>query len=575
MSAEMNGALAALREWLDSPLVDGETKRELLAVRNDEREVYDRFYRRLSFGTGGLRGVLGAGTNRMNAYTVRQATQGLANYILKEGGEARGVAIAYDSRLFSAEFAREAALCLNANGIKTYRFESLRPTPELSFAVRECGCIAGIVITASHNPREYNGYKVYWEDGGQITPPHDKNIMAEVAKVGIFDAKTMPEHEARALGLYHVLGEEIDDRFMAAVMRESVHPEVVREMAEELTIVYTPLNGTGNVPVRRILRELGFKKVYTVAEQAAPDGNFPTTARPNPEEPEAFALALALAREKRADLVLATDPDADRLGVYARDAVSGEYKSFTGNMSGVLILEYLLREKKKLGTLPADAFAAETIVTTDMAKAVAAEYGVRLFETLTGFKYIGEQIRLFEESGAGEFVFGLEESYGCLAGTYARDKDSIVAVMLLAEIAAFYKQQGKTLIDAMEELYRKYGYYREGMSSLTRKGADGAEEIRQRMEAMRSNPPETLAGVRVLAVRDYLAGTVRDLTTGEVRPTGLPKSNVLYYELEGGAWCCARPSGTEPKIKFYEGVVGKDPGDAERRLRELAAALAV
>jgi phosphoglucomutase len=346
-------------------------------------------------------------------------------------------------------------------------------------------------------------------------------------------------------------------------------------MAEELTIVYTPLNGTGNVPVRRILRELGFKKVYTVAEQAAPDGNFPTTARPNPEEPEAFALALALAREKRADLVLATDPDADRLGVYARDAVSGEYKSFTGNMSGVLILEYLLREKKKLGTLPADAFAAETIVTTDMAKAVAAEYGVRLFETLTGFKYIGEQIRLSEESGAGEFVFGLEESYGCLAGTYARDKDSIVAVMLLAEIAAFYKQQGKTLVDAMEELYRKYGYYREGMSSLTRKGADGAEEIRQRMEAMRSNPPETLAGVRVLAVRDYLAGTVRDLTTGEVRPTGLPKSNVLYYELEGGAWCCARPSGTEPKIKFYEGVVGKDAGDAERRLRELAAALAV
>ena len=432
--------------WCTDEYFDASVREELKAISGDEREIEDRFYRQLEFGTGGLRGVIGAGTNRMNIYTVRKATQGLANYIVSQGGQEKGVAIAYDSRRMSPEFARETALCLNANGIRTYLFESLRPTPELSFAVRELGCIAGIVITASHNPREYNGYKVYWEDGAQITPPHDRNILDEVAKVTEFSqVKTMEEDEARVCGLFQVIGTAFDDLYLKMLKEQSIHPEIIKEAAQEMKIVYTPLHGTGNIPVRRILKELGFAKVYVVEEQKAPDGNFPTVAYPNPEDEKAWELAIRLAKRIDADIVLATDPDADRLGVYAKDADTGEYVSFTGNMSGMLIAEYILRERKKTDTMPENPALVETIVTTDMAKAIAADYHTALIEVLTGFKYIGEQIRLFEEQKSFNYVFGLEESYGCLAGTYARDKDACVAVMLLCEAAAYYKSKNMTL----------------------------------------------------------------------------------------------------------------------------------
>ena len=556
--------------WCTDPYFDEGTRAELLAIQGDKPEIEDRFYRQLEFGTGGLRGVIGAGTNRMNIYTVRQATQGLANYILSLGGQEKGVAIAYDSRIMSEEFAGEAALCLNANGIRTYIFDSLRPTPELSFAVRELGCIAGIVITASHNPREYNGYKVYWEDGGQITPPHDKQILAEVAKVTSFDqVKTMEKDAAVIAGLYQIIGSEMDDRYMEELKKQSIHPEIIREMAGDIRIVYTPLNGTGNLPVRRVLKELGFTKVYVVGEQELPDGNFPTVAYPNPESPEAFELALKLAKEVDADIVLATDPDADRLGVYCKDTESGEYVSFTGNMSGVLMAEYILRERTSMGTMPERPALLETIVTTDMAKAVAEAYGVKLIEVLTGFKYIGEQIRFFEEQNTYGYVFGLEESYGCLAGTYARDKDACVAVMLLCEVASWCKKQGKTLWDEMLEMYEKYGYYREGLETKKLGGVDGAAQIESLMLRARQNPPKRLGGYDVLAVRDYKADTRRDMQTKEVTATGLPTSNVLYYELSDGAWCCMRPSGTEPKIKYYFGVKGESLADADAKLAVL------
>ena len=558
------------RIWCESPCIDADTKAELNKIKDDPAEIEDRFYRQLKFGTGGLRGVIGAGTNRMNIYTVRQATQGLANYILKQDGAEKGVAIAFDSRILSPEFAREAALCLNANGIRTYRFETLRPTPELSFAVRKLHCIAGIVITASHNPREYNGYKVYWEDGAQITPPHDRNIMDEVAKVTSFEqVKTMDLNQAAGMGLYGTIGSEIDDAYIAAVKEQSIHPEIIRKVQKDIKIVYTPLHGTGNLPVRRILRELGFENVTVVPEQELPDGKFPTVAYPNPEDAKAWTLALALAEKTDADLVLATDPDADRLGVYAKDKKTGKYISFTGNMSGMLIAEYILRERTKMKSLPENPALVETIVTTDMAKAVAANYHVRLIEVLTGFKYIGEQIRLFEQNHTNSYVFGLEESYGCLAGTYARDKDACVAVMLLCELAAFYRDHGKTLVDAMDDMYQKYGYYREGMSFITMKGMEGAKKIQEKMEEMRIHPKTVLGGSRVEAVRDYAADIRKDLLTGEETPTGLPKSNVLYYELDGNAWCCARPSGTEPKIKFYCGVKGDSQEDAEKKLKLL------
>lgn len=557
-------------KWCTDPYFDEETREELKKISSDEEEIKDRFYRQLEFGTGGLRGVIGAGTNRMNRYTVRQATQGLANYILSQNGQDKGVAIAHDSQIMSPEFAREAALCLNANGIKTWLFESLRPTPELSFAVRQLSCMAGIVITASHNPREYNGYKVYWEDGAQITSPHDKNILAEVAKITDFaQVKTMEEDDARAKKLFHIIGTEFDDLYLAELKKQSIHPELIKEVAKDMKIVYTPLHGTGNIPVRRVLLELGFEKVYVVEEQKQPDGNFPTVAYPNPEDEKAWTLALELAKKVDADIILATDPDADRLGVYSKDTKTGEYISFTGNMSGMLIAEYILREKTKMGTMPENPALVETIVTTDMAKAIAADYNTALIEVLTGFKYIGEQIKLFEQNNSYHYVFGLEESYGCLDGTYARDKDACVAVMMLCEVAAYYKLQGKTVWDAMVDMYEKYGYYKEGLATLTLKGMDGAKQIQEMMEKQRKNPPKSLGGFDVLAFRDYKKDERIDMVTGKVTSTGLPSSNVLYYEMSDNAWCCVRPSGTEPKIKFYFGVKGSSLEDAQIKLENL------
>lgn len=560
--------------WCTNSYFDEKTKMELKELDGNETEIEDRFYKDLSFGTGGLRGVIGAGTNRMNIYTVRKASQGLANFILKENGQSKGVAIAYDSRHMSPEFADEAALCMAANGIKAYVFESLRPTPELSFALRELGCIAGIVITASHNPPEYNGYKVYWEDGAQITYPKDMEIITEVNKVTDYSmVKTMLKEDAVNTGLYQVIGAEIDDKYIAELKKLIIHPEIIQKVAEDITIVYTPLHGTGNLPVRRVLKELGFKKVYVVPEQEMPDGRFPTVSYPNPEDPKAFSLALELAKKVDADIVLATDPDADRLGVYAKDSKTGQYMSFTGNMSGMIIAEYILARKKENGTLPANGALVKTIVTTNMADVIAEKYQIKLIEVLTGFKYIGEQIKFFEQQNSYEYLFGMEESYGCLVGTHARDKDACVAVMALCEAAAYCKAQGKTLWDQMIELYEEYGYFSEGLESVTLKGIDGNQKIQQMMENMRKNPPTEIAGLSVLEVRDYENNTVQHIRTGEVTETGLPKSNVLYYNLENNSWCCARPSGTEPKIKFYMGVKGKSLQDSTAKLEELKNAL--
>lgn len=560
--------------WCENEYFDEDTRKELKCIANDEKEIEDRFYRDLEFGTGGLRGVIGAGTNRMNVYTVRKATQGLANFIIAENGQDKGVAIAFDSRNMSPEFSREAALCLNANGIKTYRFDTLRPTPELSFALRELGCIAGIVITASHNPPEYNGYKVYWEDGAQITAPKDKQIIAEVNKVTDYAmVKTMDETEAVAAGLYHTIGEEIDDLYIAALKSQIIHPEYIEKTAEDIKIVYTPLHGTGNLPVRRVLKELGFKNVYVVPEQELPDGNFSTVSYPNPEDPKAFKLALELAAKVDADIVLATDPDADRLGVYARDSKTGAYVSFTGNMSGMVIAEYILSQRKEDGTLPANGALVKTIVTTNMADALAKAYNVKLIEVLTGFKFIGEQIKFFEQQHSYEYVFGLEESYGCLVGTHARDKDAVVAVMALCEVAAYCKLNGTTLWDKMLEIYEKYGYYREGLESITLKGIDGVEKIQSMMNKLRENPPAAFGEFKVLAVRDYKVSKRLDMATKAISDLELPVSNVLYYELENDAWCCARPSGTEPKIKFYMGVKGASIKDADDMLNRLTSAL--
>lgn len=555
--------------WINSSIFDEATKSELLAL-NDEKEIEDRFYKDLEFGTGGLRGIIGAGTNRMNIYTVGKATQGLANYIIKENHAHMGVAIAYDSRRMSREFADLAAAVLNGNGIKAYVFESLRPTPELSFSVRYLKCTAGIVITASHNPAEYNGYKVYWQDGAQVTFPRDNEIITEVNNIKDFgEIKKMDNVEGRKQGLYNVIGKEIDEKYMEELMKQSIHPEIIREMADDIRIVYTPLHGTGNIPVRRVLERLGFKQVYVVEEQAVPDGNFPTVSYPNPEDPKAFEMALELANKVKADIVLATDPDADRLGVYALDTKTGEYKSFTGNMSGMLIGEYILSEKKKLGTLPENGALIKTIVTTNMADVIAKAFNVKLIEVLTGFKYIGEQIKLFEENNTYEYIFGLEESYGCLAGTYARDKDACVAVMLLCEVAAWCKKNNMTLVDNMNRIYEKYGYFKEGLHSITLKGIDGAEKIKAIMDKLKGNAPKTIGGFKVLAVRDYNNSVRKDLITGEVSKLDLLKSNVVYFELDNDAWCCARPSGTEPKIKFYFGVKGKSQKEADELLEKV------
>ncbi|MBP3782345.1 MAG: phospho-sugar mutase [Butyrivibrio sp.] len=574
----MSEATKQFEYWLNDDYFDQETKDELLAIRNNEAEVEDRFYRELEFGTGGLRGVIGAGTNRMNKYTVRKATQGLANYIKKNGGPdaaKMGVAISYDCRKFSPEFADETALCLAANGIKAYVSDILRPTPELSFALREFGCIAGVMVTASHNPPEYNGYKVYWQDGAQVTPPHDTGIISEVVAITDYhEVKTMSKEDAIAAGLYVSFGEEIDDKYMVELKKQIIHKDVIDEMAEKFTIVYTPFHGTGNLPVRRVLKELGFKNVFVVPEQEEPDPEFTTLDYPNPEDPKAFELALKLAKEKDADIVLATDPDADRLGIYAKDLKTGEYVPFTGNMSGMLIGEYILRERKATGTMPERPAFVTTIVTTNMAKAVAEAYGLHYIEVLTGFKYIGEQIKLFEENGQSyNYVFGLEESYGCLAGTHARDKDAVVAVMMLCELAAFYKKQGKSVWDAMIDIYEKYGYYKEGQYSITMKGKEGAEQIAALMDRLRSNPPKEVGAWKVEEFRDYKTGKTVNMATGAEGTTGLPVSNVLYFALDNDAWCCARPSGTEPKIKFYMGVKGKDLADAAKLQDELTAAV--
>ena len=552
-------------EWLTNAYFDADTKAELERIASDENEIKERFYTDLEFGTAGLRGIIGAGTNRMNIYTVRKATQGLANYILKSGNAEKGVAIAFDSRRMSPEFAQEAACCLAANGIKAYVFDSLRPTPELSYAVRKLGCIAGINITASHNPPEYNGYKVYWEDGAQITPPHDKGIMDEVKAVTDYTTmKTMPAEDAKAVGLYEVIGAEVDDAYIAELKKQVIHQDAIDAVGKDLKIVYSPLHGTGNIPARRILKELGFENVYVVKEQELPDGEFPTVSYPNPEAAEAFELGLKLAREVDADIVLATDPDADRLGVRVKDK-NGEYHDLTGNMSGCLLADYEIGQRNALRGLPEDGYLIKTIVTTNMADAIADYYNTGLIEVLTGFKYIGQQILGFETSKKGEYLFGFEESYGCLIGTHARDKDAIVATMALCEAAAYYKTLGKTLWDAMIDMYEKYGYYKDDIQSITLKGIEGLAKIQEILETLRKNPPAEIAGYKVLKARDYKADTIQDMQTGEVSSTGLPTSNVLYYDLSDDAWLCVRPSGTEPKVKFYYGIKGTSLSDADEK----------
>ena len=560
-------------EWINNPVIDDESKKELRGIEGNEKEIEDRFYKDLEFGTAGLRGVIGVGTNRMNKYTVTKATQGLANYIKKQGGQDRGVAIAYDCRIMSKEFSDETALCLNANGIKTYRFEDLRPTPELSFAVRELGCIAGIVITASHNPPEYNGYKVYWEDGAQIVEPTDKEIIAEVNNVtDLSTIKTMEKKEAVKNGLYHTIGKEIDDKYIAELKKLVVNSDAIKEMQKDIKIVYTPLHGTGNIPVQRILKEIGFENVYIVKEQEKPDGHFPTVSYPNPEDPKAFTLALELAKKVDADIVLANDPDADRLGIYVKDSKTGEYIQFNGNMTGNLVAEYILSQKKANGTLPNNGAIIKTIVSSNITDAIAKEYGVKLFSTLTGFKNIAKIIRGFEEDNSYKCLFSYEESYGCIIGTHARDKDGIVAVMTVCEAVAYYKKHGLTLWDQMNKMYEKYGYYKEKQMSITLKGIKGAEEIKKMMENMRNNPAKEIAELKVKSFGDYSKQEIID-ENGNRISTGLPKSNVLYFDLEKNAWVCVRPSGTEPKIKFYMGVCESSMENADKKLEQLENAV--
>lgn len=563
-------------QWLESDYMDEATKEELRQIAGDEKEIEEKFYTELEFGTAGLRGIIGAGCNRMNEYTVRKATQGLANYILKVGGQDRGVAIAYDSRHMSPEFADVAALCLAANGIKAYVFESLRPTPELSYAVRKLHTIAGINITASHNPPEYNGYKVYWEDGAQITPPHDSGIMNEVKAISDYAVcKKMDKDAAIAAGLYQTIGADIDDPYIEELKKLVVHQDAIDAVGSQIKVVYTPLHGTGNIPVRRVLKELGFTNVYVVPEQELPDGDFPTVSYPNPEAKEAFTLGLALAKKVDADLVLATDPDADRLGVYVKDAKTGEYHPLTGNMSGCLIGDYLIGQKKELQGLPEDGVFVRSIVSTNMADAIADYYGIELVEVLTGFKFIGQKILEMEKTGKGTYLFGMEESYGCLTGTYARDKDAVVASMALCEAAAYYKTKNMTLWDAMIAMYERYGYYQDGITAITLKGIEGLEKIGQIMNTLRAEAPKEIGAYQVTAVRDYKNDTITDIATGAVRPTGLPSSNVLYYELTDDAWVCVRPSGTEPKVKFYFGIKGSSLADADAKAEAMKAAVNV
>ena len=566
--------LEEYKKWCESPEFDEETKKELLAIKDDEKEIEDRFYKDLEFGTAGLRGVIGAGTNRMNQYTVGKATQGLANYILEQGTENKGVAISYDSRKMSKEFSMQTALILCANGIKTYLFESLRPVPELSFAIRELKCTAGIMITASHNPPKYNGYKVYWDDGAQIVSPRDKDIIAKVRAVESFsEIKQMSEEEAKNKGLLNFVGTEMDDKYIEKLKSLILNPEIVKEQGKKLKVVYTPLHGTGNMVAERLLKEIGIENLYVVPEQKEPDGNFPTVDYPNPEDPKAFQLALELAKKVDADVVLATDPDADRLGIFAKDTKTGEYKNYTGNMSALLIAEYRISQMKEKGILPKNGMMITTIVSSNLTKAIGEYYGLEVFEVLTGFKNIGAVMRKAEENKDKEYVFGFEESYGCLIGDYARDKDGIAAVMALCEAACYYQSKGMTLWDQMIAIYEKYGYYKETQVSIVREGAEGAEEIKQIMTNTRNKDIEKIGDYKVLTFKDIEKDYVKNMITGEESKTGLPKSNVLYYELEDNNWCCIRPSGTEPKIKLYMGVKGKTDEEATRKLEDLKQAM--
>ena len=562
--------LEEYKNWCTNSIFDENIKKELLKIKDNQKEIEDRFYKSLEFGTAGLRGVMGAGTNRMNKYTVMKATQGLANFIIKERGQNRGVAISYDSRNMSKEFSEYTALCLNANGIKTYIFESLRPVPELSFAVRKLGCISGIMITASHNPPKYNGYKVYWEDGAQITAPKDKQIINEVNSVTKYeDIKTIEKETAISKGLYNVIGKEIDYEYIEELKKLVLNKEIIKEEGKKLKIVYTPLHGTGNIPVKRILKELGFENVYVVPEQEKPDGNFPTVEYPNPEDKKAFKLALELAKKVEADVVLATDPDADRLGVYAKDSKTNTYMGFTGNMSAMLIAEYLLSQRKERKMLSNNGAMVTSIVSTDLAKAISKKYNIKLFEVLTGFKYIGEKIRQFEETNEYKYEFGFEESYGCLSGTYARDKDGIAAVTTLCEAAAYYKSKGLTLYDQMLNIYKEYGYYMEDTVAITLEGKDGAEQIKNIMEKVRNNPPNVVGEKHVIKFIDYKKEIEINMQDGKEEKTNLPNSNVLYLELENDNWCCIRPSGTEPKIKVYIGAKGESMQEAQKIMQNL------
>ena len=566
--------LKEYERWCTEPAFDEKTKKELLEIKGNDEEIKDRFYKELEFGTAGLRGVIGMGTNRMNKYTVGKATQGLANYIIEQGTQDKGVAISYDSRRMSDEFSLQTALILNANGIKTYLFEKLRPVPELSFTVRQLGCTAGIMITASHNPPKYNGYKVYWDDGSQIVAPRDKDIIAKVRAISDFkEIRTISKEEAINKGLFNVVGTEMDDKYINTLKSLVLNPEIVREEGKKLKIVYTPLHGTGNTVTSRLLKELGFENVYVVPEQEKPDGNFPTVDYPNPEDKKAFKLALELAKKVDADVVLANDPDADRLGIYAKDTKTGEYMTYTGNMSALLIAEYRISQMKEKGLLPADGMFITTIVSSELAKAIAKNYGLECIEVLTGFKNIGAVIKKAEEKKDKTYVFGFEESYGCLIGDYARDKDGISAVMSLCEAAAYYKSKGMTLWDQMMKIYEKYGFYKEDQVSIVLEGADGAEKIKSMMTNMRNNLPEKIGKYKVIEFKDVELDEIKNLVTGEQRKTGLPKSNVLYYELENNAWCCVRPSGTEPKIKLYMGVKADSIESAEKDLEELKDAM--
>ena len=566
--------LKEYQRWLESDEFDEETKEELLSIKENEKEIEDRFYKELEFGTAGLRGVIGAGTNRMNKYTVGKATQGLANYILEQGTENKGVAISYDSRKMSKEFSLQTALIFCANGIKTYLFKNLRPVPELSFSVRNLGCTAGVMITASHNPPKYNGYKVYWDDGAQINSPRDKDIIKKVREVKSFnEIKTISEEEAKEKGLLNIIEEEMDDKYLGVLKSLVLNPEIVKQEGKKLKVVYTPLHGTGNTVAEKLLKELGLENVYVVPEQKNPDGNFPTVDYPNPEDPKAFKLALELAKKVDADVVLATDPDADRLGVFAKDSKTGEYMNYTGNMSALLIAEYRISQMKEKGILPNNGFFVTTVVSSDLAKAIAKEYNLKCYEVLTGFKNIGAVMRKADENKDGKYVFGYEESYGCLIGDYARDKDGISAVMSLCEAACYYKSKGKTLWDAMQDIYKKYGYFKETQVSIIREGAEGAEEIKQMMTSTRNKDIKNIGKYKVITFKDIEKDLVKNMETGEITKTGLPTSNVLYYELEDNNWCCIRPSGTEPKIKLYMGVKGESNQDAEEKLEYLKNAM--